>query len=1236
MSKRLRNISFTMLAFFAICIGIIFSTGSMRASASTDTNYILRKTLSNSLLKCYNTTYMKRTGVTKQSFEADGAKALLTDAGMNEKLIYVPNNIANNLSESQISCQEVFNGARRGWFGGQSMPGLFSLSGTSVSNTSLESLGYYPDTNANNSGLGSQGCFSMAYTKFSDGTSHLYHTNEICLDLDSSGKIKSDLSLSNGITINSSGDGNIILSVLCENSTRGCQITFEGRDSSHLIDQDVYATPGESWNSFISQASDRLPKGINGVALGDANNTTFNGASVNTQNIERDEYYAREMIDGIAPVQRAMGYFMNGDTEGKFSQQEQYDLLDYYFQKLIQGNYGVSVSDNECSANKNDYTGDGGYAYYDKGQGLWCKVTVMNTNDDASGPQFNVVSGSMRYLEPVGLDNLLRQLSAWDFESTGTDPDSSGIVEGGSSSGTTGSTGDLAACFSGASSLGWIICPVLQIFGEAVQGMYDDLQNNYLTIDSEDMSTSNGTYQGWKIFRDFANVAFVIALVAVILSQVTGFGVSNYGIKKVLPTLIMVAILVNLSFYVCQLAVDLSNIVGSGVYNILHDLPVGETDGYGAGDLVAGLLATLGTVGAGAAIAGGLGAIGMPVILITLIPTLIISVIGTLFFFITLGMRQAGVVIMVMLSPLAIICYALPNTKKLYDRWYKIFSSLLMLYPICGALMGGTYFASGILIRTNNNNFFFNIAAILLQIVPFFFIPGMVRASMSAIGNIGEKVSRFGSRFGSMLGRGAMSTDLIQDARRRAQMRSADRNIRRIDAGRDIRSRLGMEGAARRRRQRLIQQYSAVAREDIRAQNSGDDLYDPANQEREAQRIQNAQLEDNIKAQDSAWRIDGTANRESDLEAEYENALNDLSADPLNRDAQVRAFAAQRRLVRTDSGRQAIDNVLSRSEEARRGLNGDAQIRRQDAMALVASDLMDGNGGMIKGVNRGMHDRLADIASNSANGWSRLSGDNITRATNPNGTTRTFHSAYAGAGVGNISAQSFADSDDNVRAQQIQSARNGTLTGDSLSRLETAAREVISDPGKYGTKSEVAQDAHSILNAKYAAGSNVNSMSDITNQSQVSDASAQMLANSSVSELDRIISGRNNGFISDGDMRGLAHTANKALQDAKNGTIQMDAETAARMRTIAEKGLGTGRAFDYTPPLFIDHTNTDYQQVLNQTMSDNGWQYNSNGKIRDAGGNKLSGADRELARQLQQKAAQQEILRRSRNSGSNP
>lgn len=62
---------------------------------------------------------------------------------------------------------------------------------------------------------------------------------------------------------------------------------------------------------------------------------------------------------------------------------------------------------------------------------------------------------------------------------------------------------------------------------------------------------------------------FIIAFLAIIVSQVTGMGINNYGIKKMLPRLVVAAIAVNVSYYICQLIVDLTNILGYEIQNAL-------------------------------------------------------------------------------------------------------------------------------------------------------------------------------------------------------------------------------------------------------------------------------------------------------------------------------------------------------------------------------------------------------------------------------------------------------------------------------------------------------------------------------------------------------------------------------------------------------------------------------------------------------------------------------------------
>lgn len=143
-----------------------------------------------------------------------------------------------------------------------------------------------------------------------------------------------------------------------------------------------------------------------------------------------------------------------------------------------------------------------------------------------------------------------------------------------------------------------------------------------------------------------------------------------------LPTLIMVAVLSNLSFFLCEVAVDISNIVGYDVRRLLVDIAPVPGGDFGDGSLGTIIGNTFGALGIGTvAAAGGIFAlVNWRTWIWPLLLVILAAVIGVFFFFLLLGARQAGIIILVALAPIAVICYALPNTKSIFSRWWKMFS----------------------------------------------------------------------------------------------------------------------------------------------------------------------------------------------------------------------------------------------------------------------------------------------------------------------------------------------------------------------------------------------------------------------------------------------------------------------------------------------------------------------------------------------------------------------------------
>ncbi|AHB42184.1 hypothetical protein RAAC3_TM7C00001G0322 [Candidatus Saccharibacteria bacterium RAAC3_TM7_1] len=287
--------------------------------------------------------------------------------------------------------------------------------------------------------------------------------------------------------------------------------------------------------------------------------------------------------------------------------------------------------------------------------------------------------------------------------------------------------------------VGWIICPIMNFMGglnDAAFGFISD----FLTIEPK-LLTDNDTRAAWSNFRDIANVAFVIVFLIIVYSQITGTGVSNYGIKRMLPRLFIAAVLVNLSYFVCQIAVDLSNILGSSIYSFFKDMPTTDAISATASDLpswkkVIGFV----LVGAAALVVGLLA--------ITTISTA--ALLAFALIILILIARKAALILLVVVSPLAFVAYLLPNTEKWFKKWWKMFSSLLLVFPVVGVIFGASTLAARIINNAggdpDESNYMLQITALGVMAVPLFAVPIVLKSALSATGSIGAKLSGMADR----------------------------------------------------------------------------------------------------------------------------------------------------------------------------------------------------------------------------------------------------------------------------------------------------------------------------------------------------------------------------------------------------------------------------------------------------------------------------------------------------------
>ncbi len=351
----------------------------------------------------------------------------------------------------------------------------------------------------------------------------------------------------------------------------------------------------------------------------------------------------------------------------------------------------------------------------------------------------------------------------------------------------------------GAKSLGWIVCAVMDWLSSAANDIYTRFVVPALRVDTRYYNQTSATKQAWNNFRDIANVVFIVLFLIVIFSQITGIGIDNYGIKKILPKLVVVAVLINLSYLICEICVDLSNILGNVLQTMFNNFsPTVEdikistsTDGNGTVPT-----AITGVAIAGVLFAGGVAIWSNPAIVLSLFVGLLGILIAVLFVFLLFAARKAAIIVLIILSPLAVVCYALPNTKSFFDRWKQLFQSLLLVYPIAGLLIGGGDFVSRVMLSNigsdinpsvieSLDNFVEAFIAMIIGVVPIFFIPSVLKSSLNAIGRLSDRITGVGSS----LKRGTGNAVRNSLGAKEFQSRSADWHA--YVRGRGIQRRLG-------------------------------------------------------------------------------------------------------------------------------------------------------------------------------------------------------------------------------------------------------------------------------------------------------------------------------------------------------------------------------------------------------------------------------------------------------------
>ena len=300
--------------------------------------------------------------------------------------------------------------------------------------------------------------------------------------------------------------------------------------------------------------------------------------------------------------------------------------------------------------------------------------------------------------------------------------------------------------------IGYFLCPILERlvdFADGTWGLFEYLlQTNPLPDD-----TSQPLPSAWSGLRDVANAILAIIFLAIIISQVSNVGISNYGVKKMLPRLIIAAIAINMSYFLMQIITDIANILGSTLYDFISDLaPKVQYRDVGWATIITDIAATgiaVAAIGAGATAAGhAMSDMDPKVGLLLLFVFIVPAILGLIAGLMALVFRAGIIPVLAISAPIAFAAWVLPNTQKLFEKWKSTFLGMIFLYPLASLYCGGLKFVALSLMSeyTEPQQVLFRMMGVTMLLLGSGFVAVLAIKSNSIMGGMMNGIKNIGTK----------------------------------------------------------------------------------------------------------------------------------------------------------------------------------------------------------------------------------------------------------------------------------------------------------------------------------------------------------------------------------------------------------------------------------------------------------------------------------------------------------
>lgn len=281
----------------------------------------------------------------------------------------------------------------------------------------------------------------------------------------------------------------------------------------------------------------------------------------------------------------------------------------------------------------------------------------------------------------------------------------------------------------------WFECPLITSLQGAANSINGLIASQLDVPDS--LFFNDATQKVYSIFRNIGVAILVIAGLVMVVSQAADLELfAAHTVRKALPRIIIIAILISISWPLLKFTVDFFNDLGrwSGkiVLSITDYTYVKPNGGdFGAIMVNVGETLTLGLVAV-----GGIALLQAGGIISLLVSMMLFLLVGI----VVLMIRKIIILLWILFTPIACAASAMDGdeTKNVYEFWKDTGITALVMYPIISIFLAGGTALAYLILSVKSNDYGYRILAYLVFIVPYIALPFAFKLAGGLVGRVIE------------------------------------------------------------------------------------------------------------------------------------------------------------------------------------------------------------------------------------------------------------------------------------------------------------------------------------------------------------------------------------------------------------------------------------------------------------------------------------------------------------------